>query len=410
MSKICELRKEVARVNHQRHPVRYPLDFLHVISEYRPLGRYMREKFGWRSWYSFWFTKLFVSDEGGEYAFMNPVYKKFPWLLRKPFKLEMEHTTYCDKKCIFCEHTHWNEPSRRVTFEEFRNVVEPIKSLKWMNVTGEGSGFLNKDFMKIIEYLRKRHINVNFVDEFDFFDEDIARRVIELGINSVWVSLDAATKETYETIKKGCSFDKAMENIRTFLRLKKEMGSPFPVLHFRYIISRLNYHEMPAFIELIGGLENRGVRARVEFVGLLTFPGIEEHYMPVEEIPEEIVEETYRKALDHGINLYFSHAGARLPSMNRCSAWVEPYILIGGEVVSCCAIIMSNNRRFLRDNSFGNVHERPFMEIWNSERYRRFRKMVNKGDGKVPITCNGCRAYDTTERAEMYGVTGRDYS
>jgi len=339
------LLEKIKRKNHQGLP---PSNLFHVLKEYWPLGRYMLKNFGWRSWYSFWFTKLFVSDEGGEYALLNHIFKKFPSLLRKPFKLEMEHTTICNKKCLFCEHTHWNEEQKRITINNLKQIIAHVKSIKWVNITGEGSGFLNKDFIPMLEYLRKRHINVNFVDEFDFFDEEKARKIIEIGVNSIYISFDAASKETYEKIKVGCNFDRALKNINTLLDLKKRMNSPFPVLHFRFIITKLNYKEMPAFIELIGGLPNRGVRARVEFVGLLTFPEIEKYYFSIDAIPEEILVATFENALKYDINLHFAHAGTILPSINRCAAWTEPYVLIGGEVISCCAIIMSNNRKFLR--------------------------------------------------------------
>ncbi|MBW1781130.1 MAG: SPASM domain-containing protein [Deltaproteobacteria bacterium] len=364
----------------------------------------MLRKFGWRSWYSFWITKLFVADEGGEYALMNHIYKRFPLLLHEPFKIEMEHTTTCNKKCILCEHTYWKEPSRRITLSQFKRILDPLTHIRWINLTGEGSGFLNKDFIPMLEYLRSRHINVNFVDEFDFLDEAISRRIIELGINSIYISFDAATKETYEKIKKGCSFDRALKNIRTLLRLKQKMNSPFPVLHFRFVITTLNYEEMPQYIELIHGLKSRGVRARVEFVGLLSFPEIDQYYMPLDAIPEDILAETFENALTCDINLHFSHVGKHLPAMDACAAWTEPYILIGGEVISCCAIIMSNNRAFLRKNSFGNVSEKPFLEIWNSPRYRRFRKTVNNGSAPVPKTCYGCRAFDTECRARSSGI------
>jgi MoaA/NifB/PqqE/SkfB family radical SAM enzyme len=401
MKNSDELLAEIRRTNHHGLPVS---NLFHVLRQYRPLGAYMFRKFGMRSWYSFWYTKLFVADEGGEYALKNHLYKRFPRLLRKPFKIEMEHTTICDKKCIFCEHTYWAEKPTRISLQQFKQVIDPLKSIKWINLTGEGSGFLNRDFISMLDYLRKRHINVNFVDEFDFFTEDIARKVIELGINSIYVSFDAATRETYEKIKRGCSFEKALGNIRRLLELKAELKSPFPVLHFRFIVTRLNYHEMPQYVLLMDSLKNRGVRARVEFVGLLTFPEIETHYIPLEEIPEQIIEQTLENALKCNVNLHMSHAGRCLPSMNRCAAWTEPYILIGGEVVSCCAIIMSNKRRFLRENSFGNVYEKGFLAVWESERYKRFRQNVNRPDAPVPLTCHGCRAYDTEERARLRGI------
>ena len=397
------LLERIRRKNHQGIPV---TNLFHVFMEYWPLGRYMLKKFGWRSWFSFWYTKLFVADEGGEYALMNHVYKRFPLLLRKPFKIEMEHTTICNKKCVLCEHTYWKETSERITLAQFKQILDPVTGIRWLNLTGEGSGFLNKDFIPMLEYLRKRHINVNFVDEFDLLDGAISRKIIELGINSIYISFDAATKHIYEQMKKGCNFDKALENIKTLLRLKREMNSPFPILHFRFIITTLNYKEMPQYIELIHGLKDRGVRARVEFVGLLSFPEIEQYHMPLEGIPEDLLIKTFKNALKYNINLHFSHVGKRHPSINKCAAWTEPYVLIGGQVISCCAIIMSNKREFLRENSFGNVYERPFLGVWNSPKYRRFRESVNNRNAPVPKTCYGCRAFDTELRALGCGVGG----
>lgn len=403
-SDLDALRQEVTRINHQGSAYRYPARFFRVMQAYWPLGQYMLKKFGWRSWHTFWFTKLFVCDEGGEYAFMNRLHRRFPSLLRRPYKIELEHTTVCNKKCIFCEHTHWHEKSTSIGLEQFRRIIDPLPGLKWVNITGEGSSFLNREFVKMIEYARRRHLNVNFVDEFDFFEEDMARKVIELGLNSIYVSFDGATKKTYEKVKQGCSYDKALANIRRLLQLKAEMRSPFPVIHFRYIITTLNYHEMPEFIELISSLPNRGAMARVEFVGLLTFPGIEQYYMPIDRIPEEIIRRTYENVLKHRINLHFSHASGKLPPITNCCAWAEPYVLIGGEVISCCAIIMSNRRQFLREHSFGNVYETSISAIWNSRKFRDFRQMVVNSGGQVPISCNECRATDTKGRAGRYGI------
>jgi len=399
--RIEELREKV-RINNHQYGVFSRIWF--VIKSYWPMGNYMLRKFGWRSWYTFWYTKLFVADEGGELALWNPLLQRFPWLLRAPFKLEMEHTTACDKKCFFCEHTWWEERAERITYEWFRKITDPVKSLKWMNITGEGSTFLNKEFMKIITYLREeRGCNVNFVDEMDFLNEDIARKIVELGINSIYVSFDGATKEGYESMKEGCDFDKALANIRTLVRVKEEMNSPFPQIHFRFIITRKNYTEISQYMDLMHSLKGRGVLARVELIGLLAFPGIEEHYIPFHELPEQLVVDTLQKALDYDIHLRFAHEG-KLPSMDNCVAWAEPYVLIGGEVISCCAILMSNKRKVLRDNSFGNVYDTPLLDIWKTERYQKFRKQVVTSDAPVPASCYGCRAFDTQERALKYGV------
>jgi MoaA/NifB/PqqE/SkfB family radical SAM enzyme len=372
--------------------------------KYKKSIAYLLKKRGIKSVYNFLFVKYLVADEGGEIAILNPIFSRFPSLAPYPFKIEIEHTTLCDKKCIICEHTYWNEKSENITFEDFKKIIEHFPKLKWVNLTGEGSGFLNRDFMKMIEYLRSKDISVNFVDEFDLVDEEKLRKLSELGVNCIWISMEGATKETYEKIRVGCSFDRVINNIKTLLRVKKELNSPFPTICFRFVVNKLNYHEMPKMVELVHSLGDLGEGSKLEFVGLLKFKEIEHLYLS--EIPEEILEETLRKAKQLGVNVAFNHhSESRLPPPTKCAAWTEPYLMIGGYVLPCCAVLMSNKRPFLRKYAFGNLFEKPFREIWYSERYRKFRKIVSKNNGKLPILCAGCRAFNTKEREAKYGVT-----
>ena len=401
MTRIKQLTKQVRKISRQGASLS---NFVSILIDTWPLGRCMLKRFGWKSFLSFWVTKLFISDEGGEFDLIAPLYRIFPALAYRPYKIEIEHTTACNKKCRFCAHTHWEEKQEQMSFEVFKRIVDNTSRLKWINMAGIGSSFLNPDFLKMIEYARAKHINVNFVDEFDFFDEDKARKVIELGINSIYVSFDAATKKTYEMMKKGCDFDRSLGNIRTFLRLKAKMNSLFPVLHFRYVVTTLNYMEMPEYIKLIYSLENRGIRSRVEFIGLITFPGIERFYMPFEAVPEDIMVKTLENAIKTNIKLHFTHAGACLPSMTKCTRWAEPFILVNGDVISDCAILLQSRRDFLRETSFGNVFQEPLIRIWRSEHYKNFRKLVVTKKGKVPKSCLNCSAFNTAERSSKFGV------
>ncbi len=70
----------------------------------------------------------------------------------------------------------------------------------------------------------------------------------------------------------------------------------------------------------------------------------------------------------------------------------------------CCNILMSNKRSVLREHSFGNIFKNSMEEIWNSERFRRFRDTIDNPKAKVPFLCTLCRAYDYSERARKYGV------
>jgi MoaA/NifB/PqqE/SkfB family radical SAM enzyme len=63
----------------------------------------------------------------------------------------------------------------------------------------------------------------------------------------IGVSIDGATKETYERLRLGGSYDKILENL-TFLKEKKKEHNFKLYLHF--VVQKDNYHEMIKIIEL----------------------------------------------------------------------------------------------------------------------------------------------------------------
>lgn len=371
---------------------------------------------GARTAYVFILAKLFARGEWSGIGILDPLWQAFPRLSPRPFSsypyhFEIEITTRCDLRCIMCEHTHWERDRYTdvdMSFEDLKKIVDQFPNLIWINVTGEGSGYLNKDFPKILRFLKSKPVFVTFVDSFTALREDILRELIEIGVDKITVSIDGATKETYEVIRIGASFDKMLGNVRRILQLKAELNSPLPEICFRYTLMTINAHEMIQFVELIHSLGHKsllGDQPLIEFVGLLEFESTK-HLL--HEPSNQEVDAVNRRARELGVKVQWdhpSHQAVLKPPMRRCVVWSEPYIMMGGFVVSCCAVLMSNGRNFLRKHSFGNVFESCVKDIWDSPRYKRFREMVTNDTGQVPLLCEGCRAYDTTVRENRYGVS-----
>jgi MoaA/NifB/PqqE/SkfB family radical SAM enzyme len=188
------------------------------------------------------------------------------------------------------------------------------------------------------------------------------------------------------------------------------MKTPLPEMCFRYTIQKLNAHELPQFVELyasLGSPRDMGDGSRIDFGGLLDFK--ETAPLCVDEMPRETIDATVRKAEECKVDILFQHIGTKSrqypnPSINLCLCWMEPYIMMGGYVLPCCSVLMSNQRTFLREHSLGNIYKTPMKEIWSSERYRRFRATVNDPRGQVPLLCKGCRGFDTTRREAQFGI------
>ena len=377
---------------------------LKLFKDYSRTIKYLLKTRGLKAAYNFLWAKLIVRETGP--GVLDPVFRTFPKAAPYGRYIEYEVTTKCNLRCAHCERTHWEETPQDMTYEQFKKVFDQFPKLKWVNATGEGTAFLNKDYFKMLEYFKKKDTYVELVESLYLMNDDWMRRLIKLGIDRIWVSIDGATKKTYEGIKIGSDFDRVIKNLKRFVELKKEMNSPIPEFCFRYVISKNNMKEMEQFVEMINGIackKDFGDASYIEFAGLLEFDNIMKMY--VNEVPDDIITKVSNKGRELGVKVRWSHhkQDKKIP-VTQCAAWTEPYIMMGGYVMPCCGVVMSNKRPYLRKYALGNVYKKSFKEIWNSRRYKKFRKTVNQSKGPVYILCKDCRAFDTMERQEKYGT------
>lgn len=304
-----------------------------------------------------------------------------------PVFIEVEITTRCNLKCIICEHTYWEEPARDMSFGDFKKIIDQFSILCWIGLTGIGESFLNKDFLKMLEYVKRRRKSfIELYDTFFYINEKIGEKLVDLKVDRIFVSLDAATKETYEKIRVGSDFYKVIKNIEFLFKKKKETNSEFPRIDFHFIVNKLNYSEIPEFIELVNSLRN-GFKTTIQFTRMLhDFPEVNGLFI---EIPSDIIKKAEKFIAGKDIQIVWNQdVPKNKPSIKQCTAWSMPFIFVNGDVISCCASNEANKREFQKKYKFGNVFEKSFKEIWFSENYTKFRYNVIKG--KTPLQCKDC--------------------
>jgi len=104
----------------------------------------------------------------------------------------------------------------------YRYFVKAIKSLPNVRFTIQTNGLL-------IKKMHQRHLNM-------FKKLDVLN-----------ISIDGATKATYEKLRRGGSFDKIIENLESAKTLKQQHGFKFN-LHF--VVQQDNWREIPLMLEL----------------------------------------------------------------------------------------------------------------------------------------------------------------
>ena len=335
----------------------------------------------------FWVYPLWWNHKMSSFL-LNKLFPKFGIDLFPPF-LEIEPTTVCNFRCQICEHTYWKEPSQSMSFKDFKKVFDDFGRPKWIGLTGIGSGYLNKDYHKMIAYIKSRGTIIEVFDHFAHFkDDNQIKELIEIGPDFQFISIYGGTKKTFEYICKGSDFDKIVKNIKTFVRLKKQMKKRFPILSFHFIVTKQSKNELFEFIDFIASLNTE--------VGEVLITPLLHGFKHAKGFQVK-VDETYRKkivdyASSKGLPVTFNQCSEEnKTNIINCKQYIMPFVFVDGRVTPCCGQNENNQREWQHKNSLGNALKIPFRKIWYSEKYVNLRKQIRQN--KCPKECANCPVY-----------------
>jgi MoaA/NifB/PqqE/SkfB family radical SAM enzyme len=329
------------------------------------------------------------------YRFTFGIHSKFiAKLLNKyspfPFMIEFEPTTYCNLKCVMCEQSYWNNKASMLSISSFVGLFKQFKHIVYVNPTGIGQSFLNHEYFQMLDYLKGRNVYVELFDSMSYLNYVQSLRLIDIGINKIIISFDAATKKTYELIRRGSSWDHVTQNISNLFRIRAELKRKIPEIEFHYIVQRDNYYETHRFIYLVSEWAE-GSRVSIQFTEILhPFKEIKDLSVSINNKNKELLEE-HGKRLGITINFNRNTDHSKRPNYNQCTLWMMPFILVTGEVLPCCGGNENNNRDRQIELSLGNVFRDDFKTIWNGTKYRDLRsKLLNN---QVPEYCVDCPVF-----------------
>lgn len=361
---------------------------LKLFSNFILAGRF-REIYNMFWVYPLWWNRKIAA------FLLNKFLPKLGIDLFPPF-LEIEPTTICNFRCVCCEHTYWKEPSKNMTFEQFKKIMDDFGRPKWLGLTGIGSSYLNKDYHKMLAYAKSRGTIIEVFDHFAHFknDEQI-KELIEIGPDFQFASMYGASKKSFEKVCVGSNYSKIEENLRKFVKFKKQMKKRFPILNFHYIITSESKKELLDFLDFVHSLNT-------EVGEILVTPmlhSFKEAKKYATDIDEKYVKKIRDKAKKYRIAITMNMSAKqeaegleKKPSINNCKEYIMPFIFVGGNVTPCCGQNEANARNWQNKTSLGNIFEKPFKKIWNSPRYKKMRENIRAN--KCPQECALCPAYE----------------
>ncbi len=184
-----------------------------------------------------------------------------------PLHLDVDVTTACNFHCPMCPAGHnetgaAREPSAaghkfpgflkgRFLRKEWysRALAEGaafgLPSLR-LGVTGEP--LLVADIDDWVREARAAGVlDVSLITNGRLLTAEMSRRLIAAGLTRLMISVDAGGPETYEKVRPGGDWRRLLENIRDFLRLRREADSPTPLLRLSFVEMEVNRGDREAF-------------------------------------------------------------------------------------------------------------------------------------------------------------------
>ncbi len=169
----------------------------------------------------------------------------------RPFDIQLETTTKCNLACIMCSRQKYHGAGTHLELPVLERVqAELVPYAQNLCISSFGEPLLYPDIRQLLEVARRfPRLELGMFTNLLLVDEDWARKLVDSRVAYLNVSIDGATCETYEKVRRGGKWKRLIEALQTLNRIKRERRSRRPILNLAVVGLTVNIHEMPLFIE-----------------------------------------------------------------------------------------------------------------------------------------------------------------
>ncbi len=329
-----------------------------------------------------------------------------PFVPGAPFQVVWDITYACNLRCKHCYATAGKPLPDELTTEEAMDAIDKLDKFGVTIIAfSGGEPLVRKDFFDIARYAAEKGIYVAVATNGTLINEEIAKKLKEVGVGYVQISLDGI-KETHDSFRgiKG-AFDRTVQGIKNCV--KEGL-----FVNVSMTVTKYNYKDVPAVVELC---ENLGVNwfMHYNFIPVGRGKNIVESDITPEE-REELLKFLYERNFKSNISL-LSTAPQFARVALQCQGGIIPthfYNLNAGDGLRGLAEFIGGcgAGRFyfaIKANGdiqpcvffplkVGNIRYDDLDKLWRENKV--FEELRNKdlikscGTCKYRYVCGGCRA------------------
>ncbi len=281
-----------------------------------------------------------------------------------PPEVWIENTNLCNAECVMCPREKQTRPIGIMKYTLFEKLIKEISrfkdGVKRVHLHNYGEPLIDKELPKRIKLAKEYGItHVFFVTNASLLSPELSKEIIGAGLDEFKISFYGTDEKTYNNTMKGLDFEKTLQCIKDFFKIRKDMKSLKPKVVIQYLPHITNQSRTEEFVDIFNSIIDKSIGDSLNIFTLHNF--------------------------GDGRNYYDSHTDKI--SSTCYYPWHTMVILYDGRVVICC--LDYNGVQVV-----GDVNKNTIKEIWNSEQYKKVRndfKNLRYSDYSICTKCNVIR-------------------
>lgn len=331
----------------------------------------------------------------------NYMFMKIGKISNLPLRLHIEISNLCNLRCKYCVlHNNLSDKSI-MTMETFMKLKPYFKYLRSVSLSGLAEPLLNKNIVEFINIIKKEAplCVVSIITNAQLLNEEIARELVDAGLDKLNFSLDGVDNTTVDSIRLNGNLDTIVTNVKKLKEIKKQRESASPHLSAAMVLYKSNYKQIAQTVELAASL---GVESfSLNYLEPYSDDMLDEIVWMDDDLLKDVslhIEEGKKVAESYGVG--YQHAEAK-PQDESCRVVLTPLIMANGDIVPCHVFAYPRTHFFAVENDhfvrqekqiseikFGNINKRKLSQIWRDKKYKSFREDVL--NNKFPKACHSC--------------------
>lgn len=284
--------------------------------------------------------------------------------LRAPVNVTWEITLKCNLRCVHCLSNSGEDSKDELNLDECKKLIDELSALKVFQVNiGGGEPFIRGDFMDILDYFHAKGMVTCVSTNGLVIDKAVSKRLSQMEMLYLQVSLDGADEETNDPIRGKGSYKKILSALDALAASRVSFS-------INTVLTRTNFVQLETLREMAKeyNSELRVSRFRPSGRGKRSKADLG----PTSEQLESFAEWLDKNDLVRTGDSFFCltsdhrrHKGLDMCGAAKMTCCVSP----DGKVYPCA---------FLQEEPFlsGNVREKSFKEIWDKSLiFKRFREI-----------------------------------